>query len=58
MEEQKNSSYQISLPLDSCALAWQQGYLIGASLITNKSRVGPEIGNQDVQKIQGSTGAG
>ena len=48
MEEQKNSSYQISLPLILC-IGLAAGVLIGAS-ITDKSG-GPEI-NQDVQKFR------
>jgi len=48
MEEQKNSSYQISLPLILC-IGLAAGVLIGASL-TNKSGSG-EIGN-DVQKMR------
>jgi len=48
MEEQKNSSYQISLPLILC-IGLAAGVLIGASL-TDKSG-GPEI-NQDVQKFR------
>jgi carboxyl-terminal processing protease len=48
MEEQKNSSYQISLPLILC-IGLAAGVLIGASL-TNKSGAG-EIGN-DVQKMR------
>jgi carboxyl-terminal processing protease len=48
MEEQKNSSYQISLPLILC-IGLAAGVLIGAS-ITNKSGSG-DIGN-DVQKMR------
>ncbi|KXK24007.1 MAG: carboxyl-terminal protease [Bacteroidetes bacterium OLB12] len=48
MEEQKNSSYQISLPLILC-IGLAAGVLVGAS-ITDKSG-GPEI-NQDVQKLR------
>ncbi len=48
MEEQKNSSYQISLPLILC-IGLAAGVLIGASL-TNKSGSG-DIGN-DVQKFR------
>lgn len=48
MEEQKNSSYQISLPLILC-IGLAAGVLIGASL-TNKSGSG-DIGN-DVQKMR------